>query len=203
MFVRVYSSYMRDANSFICQMIIRLLYVRTVPRGSKNMGDWGEKKDSHNNWWSPPELIKILKEEFPFDLDAAADHLNAICPTYITKEIDALTSPWDYKCVFVNPPYSQGMIGKFMKRAYEQHLEQKNTIVMLVPTYIDPKYWRDYVCQAHEIRHLVGRLQFLDNGVKKVSARFPSSLVIFKYISGKCYGKSPNTFNWDWKADLK
>lgn len=169
------------------------------------MGDWGEKKDSHNVWWTPPELITVLKKEFPFDLDVAADGENTICLAWYDEKLDALdpTNPWKGDYVWCNPPYEQGMIGKFMKKAYEQHLEQKNTIVMLVPTYIDPKYWRDYVCQAHEIRHLVGRLQFLDNGVKKVSARFPSSLVIFKYISGKCYGKSPNTFNWDWKADLK
>lgn len=104
--------------------------------------------------------------------------------------------------VYLNPPYGKGydhMLARFIKRAYEQHLEQRNTVVMLIPAYTDPKYWRDYCTKAHEIRFLTGRLAFLDHGVSKMSARFPSALVIFKWFPGVCY-KAANTWVWQWRS---
>ena len=91
-------------------------------------------------------------------------------------------------------------LGPFVERAYQQSQEQCNTIVVLIPTYTDTKYWRDYCCKAHEIRHLVGRLQFLDeDGMKKQSARFPSSVAVFKWLKGEKFGYAPHVWNWDWR----
>ena len=162
--------------------------------------------NSHNIWHTPPALVAVLMEEFQFDLDAAASADNTICPNFISEEQDALITPWVGRNVFVNPPYGRGndgsasLITAFIKRGYEQSLEQHNTVVMLIPTYSDPKYWRDYVCKAHEIRNLAGRLQFLDRGIKRMSARFPSSLIIFKWIKGEHFGKGPNVWTWDWRV---
>lgn len=151
-------------------------------------------------WLTPPELFQVLNSEFWFDMDAAATEDNTFCRHFISPEQDALVTLWDRNRVWCNPPYS--LIGPFVQRAYEQHLAHKNTIVMLIPTYTDPKYWRDYVTKAHEVRHLVGRVQFVDGnlGKKRMSARFPSSIVIFKYIPGVHYGKGPNIWSWDWRA---
>lgn len=160
-------------------------------------------ENSHSVWHTPDELIQVLKREFAFDLDAAATIDNSICERFISPEQNALVTPWDGRCVFVNPPYGEGLkssISLFVKRAYEQHLEFRNTMVMLLPTYSDPKYWSQYVMQAHEIRNLVGRLAFLDHGVRKTSARFPSSVVVWKFISGHHFGKAPNQWSWDWRA---
>lgn len=159
-------------------------------------------ENSHSEWWTPLELIKVLRQEFPFDLDAAANAENAICEKFISAEQDALKTPWEGRVVWCNPPYGNGnsaTIKDFVARGYEQQLVQKNTVVMLLPTYCDPKYWSEYVCEAYEIRDLVGRLSFLDSGQKKTSARFPSSIVIWKYIPGIHYGKSPNRWSWDWR----
>lgn len=168
------------------------------------MSDWAKKTNSHDSWLTPPELFKTLNEEFQFDLDAAASSENALCPDFLTESDNALITSWSAKSVWCNPPYS--LIGPFVKRAFEQSLEQKNTVVILIPTYTDPKYWRDYVTKAHEIRHLVGRLQFLDGACaggpqKKQSARFPSTVVVFKYIKGEHFGKGPNIWSWDWRKE--
>jgi len=163
------------------------------------MSNWAKKTDSHDLWLTPPNLVQVLNSEFQFDLDAAASPNNAICDNFITAEQNALHTPWKGRTVWCNPPYS--LIKEFTCRAYEEHIEQKNTTVLLLPTYTDPKYWRDYVTKSHEVRHLVGRLQFIDGnlGIKRMSARFPSSLIVFKYISGEHYGKSPNYWSWDWR----
>ena len=155
--------------------------------------------NSHDNWGTPKELIRVLDEEFRFDLDAAANIENTVCEQYLSQEQDALVTPWTGASVFVNPPYSQ--LPAFIKRGYEQSQEQMNTVVMLIPAYTDPRYWRDYCTKAHEIRFLTGRLSFLENGKKKTSARFPSVLVIFKWFPGVCY-KAPNIWTWDWRAEV-
>jgi phage N-6-adenine-methyltransferase len=160
---------------------------------------------SHDNWRTPTELFRVLNEEFEFDVDAAASKTNALCDTYITAEQDALKTQWLWNgdaratsAVWCNPPYS--LIGPFVQRAYEQSQEHHITTVVLIPTYTDPKYWRDYCSKAHEIRHLVGRLAFIDeDGMKKTSARFPSSVIIFKWIKGTHYGYAPHTWSWDWR----
>lgn len=160
--------------------------------------------DSHNDWWTPRDLFKILDDEFLFDLDAAASAENTLCPSFITEEQNALVTPWDAATVWCNPPYGKGWgsesLTYFVKRGYEQSVEQKNTVVMLLPAYTDPKYWAQYVMLAHEVRFLKGRLQFLDRGKTKMSARFPSVIVVWKWMPGIMYGKAPNQFVWDWRA---
>lgn len=149
-------------------------------------------------WHTPPAFFDVINSEFAFQLDAAASDSNALCGDYFTEKQDALVQEWNARKVYLNPPYS--LIGPFVKKAYEECQAQHNTVVVLIPTYSDPKYWRDYVCKAHEVRNLVGRLQFLENGKKKQSARFPSSLVVFKWIAGEHFGKSPNIWSWNWKT---
>jgi phage N-6-adenine-methyltransferase len=151
----------------------------------------------HDNWGTPPEFFNICNEEFNYELDAAASKENTLCPRYIDEQMNALVTPWDAKSVWCNPPYS--MLPAFIKRGYEQHVEHKNLVTVLVPAYTDPKYWSDYVMKAHEIRFLKGRLQYLENGKKKQSARFPSVLIVFKWISGEHYGKAPQQWVWDWR----
>jgi phage N-6-adenine-methyltransferase len=161
---------------------------------------------SHDIWGTPLDFFKVVDDEFHFDLDAAATASDTLCERYITPEQDALKTPWDGKNVWCNPPYGAGSTGSsgtlesFIARGFEQSNELHNTVVMLLPAYTDPKYWSNYVMRAHEVRFLKGRLKFRDNlGTATMSARFPSVLVIFKWLKGETFGKSPNIFNWDWR----
>lgn len=154
----------------------------------------------HDIWGTPLEFFRVVNQEFKFGLDAAATATDTLCERFISPEQDALVTPWDAATVWCNPPYTK--MAEFLQRGYEQSIDQGNTVVMLIPAYTDPKYWANYVMQAHEVRFLKGRLKFRDGlGTATMSARFPSVLVIFKYIHGLFYGKSPNQFVWDWKGN--
>jgi len=154
---------------------------------------------SHDNWRTPKELFAVLDAEFGFELDAAASAENTLCPYYLTDKQDALATPWGERDAFCNPPYT--LIGPFIQRAWEQSQEYHITTVVLVPAYTDPKYWSEWVMRAHEVRFLKGRLAFIDeDGMKKTSARFPSVVVVNKWIKGNHYGKGPNQWVWDWRA---
>lgn len=158
---------------------------------------------SHDNWQTPPELWELLNQEFGFVLDAAANEANALCPQYLTLEQDALVEPWittdtlTRGAVWCNPPYSR--LGEFVARGRAQAERYGITVVMLIPAYTDPKYWWDHVLEADEIRFLKGRVQFLEYGKKRTSARFPSVVVVWRGREGIMKG-FPQIRWWDWRA---
>jgi site-specific DNA-methyltransferase (adenine-specific) len=115
------------------------------------------------NWKTPKMFYKALDAEFDFDLDP--------CPP--NPKIDGLSIDWG-SCNFVNPPYNKIIL--WVKKAYEEWKKGK-TVVLLIPSRTDTRWWHDYVMSATEIRFIKGRLCFDDS---KHNAPFPSCLVIFK-----------------------
>ena len=128
------------------------------------------------DWKTPRALYQALDAEFRFDFDP--------CPAN-SKE-NGLESEWE-NINFVNPPYGRE-IGKWIQKGFEENLKGK-TVVFLLPSRTDTKWWHDFVMKATEIRFIRGRLRFDD---QKNSAPFPSAIVVFK---PKKYGKQ----NWQKK----
>lgn len=128
-----------------------------------------------NTWGTPTSFYRSLDREFNFTLDPCASDSNAKCPKYYTEADDGLTQDWGGETVFMNPPYGRD-IKKWIKKAYEESLKPKTTVVCLIPSRTDTRYWHDYVMKAKEIRFVKGRLKFGDS---KNAAPFPSAVVIF------------------------
>lgn len=118
-----------------------------------------------DNWSTPEEVYNGLNEEFNFTFDP--------CPLNENPEFNGLEIEWG-ESNFVNPPFSK--IKDWCKKSFEEW-ERGKTVVMLIPSRTDTKYWHDYVMKANEIRFIKGRLRF---GGHKNSAPFPSAIVIFK-----------------------
>lgn len=151
------------------------------------------KDDQKNSWGTDPVIFNALDKEFDFCLDAAANDNNHKCYWYLTKEDDAIKTDWNYiiekhchgtgyggKNVFINPPYGEGFIKKFMNKC----IEQKNkgvTSVMLVPATLDAQWLP--INEIHEIRIVTGgRLSFYHPETnKKVNGNTKGSMfVIFR-----------------------
>lgn len=115
------------------------------------------------DWKTPKVLFQALDAEFHFDYDP--------CPT--KPKVDGLASKWG-NINFVNPPYGKE-ITRWIQKGYEEYLNRK-TVVFLVPSRTDTRWWHDYIMQATEIRFIRGRLKFDDH---KNSAPFPSAIVVF------------------------
>jgi len=115
------------------------------------------------NWKTPRMFFKALDAEFHFDFDPCPEN-----PTF-----DGLAVDWGERS-FVNPPYGNH-IGMWLKKGHEESLKGK-TVVFLIPSRTDTRWWHDYVMKAHEVRFIKGRLKFDDH---KNSAPFPSAIVIF------------------------
>jgi phage N-6-adenine-methyltransferase len=124
-------------------------------------------------WATPQEFFDKYNEKYHFTLDPCATPDNAKCTVYFTEADDGLKQQW-VGIVWMNPPYGRS-IGKWMKKAYESSL-QGATVVCLVPSRTDTKWWHDYAMKG-DIEFIKGRLKF---GNSKNSAPFPSAVVIFK-----------------------
>lgn len=118
-----------------------------------------------DNWSTPIDVFQSLNSEFNFDFDP--------CPLNDNPSTDGLLIEWG-NSNYVNPPYSN--ISKWCEKAFKEWLLGK-TVVMLIPSRTDTKYWHDYIMKANEIRFIKGRLKFGDS---KNSAPFPSAIIVFK-----------------------
>lgn len=128
-------------------------------------------------WETPQGLYDELNSEFRFNLDVCANIENTKCPKYFSKGQDALRQDWYVhgRVCWCNPPYGRGVID-WVKKAYEESLKSA-TVVMLLPSRTDVKWFHDYCLPYGEIRFIKGRLKF---GGADNSAPFPSMVVIFR-----------------------
>ena len=124
-------------------------------------------KSEKQNWKTPKAFYQALDAEFRFDFDP--------CPP--KPDFDGLSIEWG-AVNFVNPPYSQ--VARWVKKGYQESVKGK-TVVFLIPSRTDTRWWHEYVMAAKEIRFIKGRLIFEGS---KFNAPFPSCVVIFKSKEG-------------------
>jgi len=131
------------------------------------------------DWETPPELIADLEREFgPFDLDPACWPHTAKAPKFYTPEDNGLAQPWFGK-VFLNPPYGRE-ISQWTAKAAEERARVEH-IILLLPARTDTAWWHDHIIpNASEIRFLRGRVKFLLDGESRMSAPFPSAVVVMR-----------------------
>src|SRR4051812_4005617 len=146
-----------------------------------------------DEWETPRDLFAELNCEFAFTLDAAATSENRKCSDYCgldhytPSRRDALQADWLAicdetfgRCVWLNPPYSK--CREFIAKASEE-AQKGCTVVCLVPSRTDTKWWHEHVWDYDsprpgvEVRFLKGRVKF---GEGKNSAPFPSDVIIFR-----------------------
>lgn len=131
-------------------------------------------------WNTPDEIYRELDKEFKFDFDPCPanekDRYNS-GQSLNGLPYDGLQIEWG-RSNFVNPPYGRE-IGKWVAKGYAEALKGK-TVVLLIPSRTDSKWWHNYIMKSNEIRFIKGRLKFKG---AKWSAPFPSAIVIFKESS--------------------
>jgi site-specific DNA-methyltransferase (adenine-specific) len=130
-----------------------------------------------DDWRTPPEVFGPLNKEFAFDLDAAANYGNTLCPRFLS---DALTvSEWPGERIFCNPPYGR-MTEQFVRRAADE-ADRGKTVVCLIPVRTRAAWWHECVlARASEIRFIRKRVTFRNpSGGQKREPTFDSCIVVF------------------------
>lgn len=145
-----------------------------------------------DEWRTPQEMFEALDAEFGFDLDVAARAENCWKEHYLGPDRgrpdreDALTCHWAAlgPVCWLNPPYSK--CREFITKA-AQEARRGATVVCLVPSRTDTRWWHSEVWDAEnnrcrpgvEVRFIKGRLKF---GNSENSAPFPSVVIIFRPV---------------------
>lgn len=149
-----------------------------------------------DEWRTPQALFEALDAEFGFDVDAAATAENTWKDRYFGLDHvdaylrDALTiERWVCygQTVWLNPAYSK--CRAFIAKAAQQ-ARQGCTVVCLVPSRTDTRWFHDHVWDAEhdrcrpgvEIRFIKGRLKF---GESTNPAPFPSVIIVFRPVTQK------------------
>ena len=127
-----------------------------------------------DEWETPQELYTALNRRFKFTLDPCSTKENHLCNKYFTKEDNGLSKEWKGETVFVNPPYSK--IKQWVEKCYKEHEKNGTTVVMLIPSRTDTRYFHDYIYHKADIEFIKGRLHFSNS---KNNAPFPSMIVIY------------------------
>ena len=128
-------------------------------------------------WRTPPELFARLNRRFQFDYDAFASHDNALCELYSTVDgtfyraadpvmyyghetEDGLTFSWQDRRVFMNPPYTRGLIEKCVEKAYNERNDAA-IIVALIPAATETRWFQQYILPHCHIDWLPKRVVFI------------------------------------------
>jgi phage N-6-adenine-methyltransferase len=141
----------------------------------------GRYNGNGREWETPPELFKLLDDEFHFTLDPCATDLNAKCRRYFTEKDNGLTQPWrragTRPNVFMNPPYGREIAAWTRKARGEA--EFGALVVGLLPASTDLAWWHEDVVGHAEVRYIRGRVRFLTGGPYRASGFFASVIVIW------------------------
>ena len=129
---------------------------------------------SKDDWGTPDKLFKTLDNYFGFTLDVCATPENAKCRRFFTLAEDGLSKEWQGVC-FMNPPYGH-QIKSWVAKA-KASADSGATVVCLLPSRTDTRWWHDYVMKAAKIYFIRGRLRL--QGATN-SAPFPSTVVVFQ-----------------------
>lgn len=148
---------------------------------------------------TPQPVFDALDKEFHFTLDVCASAENTKCAQYCSGPCKlpelcncGLCSEWGDNICWMNPPYSNGVIGQWIDKAISAVISGA-TVVCLTHLAVSPKWARKMSESGilHELRGVYPRIQFLDQGSSNARDSMISVL--------NWYSKEPKFSFWTWK----
>ena len=127
------------------------------------------------NWCTPPKYVRAIRKFFSstIELDPCSNEhsiMNAKVE-YCLPETDGLNASWDYRTVFVNPPYGADRergttIRHWLRKSADAHSRHGAEVLALVPVATNTRHWKLYVWgAARAVAFLYDtRLRFLVDG---------------------------------------
>lgn len=117
-----------------------------------------------NEWYTPVEYIEAARKVLGcIDLDPATSEFGqsrVLAQDFFTKDDDGLKKEWNGR-VWLNPPYSQPLIGKFIEKAISE-LDDSNIDQMIILThnYTDTAWFHLAESRAACLCFTKGRIRF-------------------------------------------
>lgn len=129
----------------------------------------------NKHWGTPPKYVEAVKAFFggQIDLDPCSNEWSVVDAKveYRLPEHDGLKASWNFKRIFVNPPYGKDRNRGTGIKSWLQRCELANSmhgseVLALVPVAVNTTHWKKYVFgKARSLCFLADtRLKFLVNG---------------------------------------
>jgi phage N-6-adenine-methyltransferase len=150
------------------------------------------QNSGENEWYTPKSYIdaatKVLGK---IDLDPASSDKaqeTVKATTYYTKETNGLTKPWTGR-VFMNPPYSSDLIGKFTSK-YVGHVKAKDITagIVLVNNATETTWFQELAQVSKMICFPSKRIRFL-NLVGTVGAPLQGQALLYAGQAGQQFAE--------------
>jgi hypothetical protein len=142
------------------------------------MGSHQSAASETDTWFTPPEIIDALGGVDSFDLDPCShrERPYATARQHFTVEDNGLLQPWHGR-VWLNPPYSTALVGRFLGRMVEHG---RGIALIFARTETDP-FNRFVWGGASGLLFLRGRLNFhrLDGSRAATNSGAPSVLISY------------------------
>ena len=126
------------------------------------------------DWCTPLKYVKAIVEMFDgsIELDPCSNKYSIVnAKTEFMLPSDGLSKLWNYRTIYVNPPYGADRVRKttikdWIKKSYESYIEFGSEILLLVPVATNTSHWKNYIFgKAVSICFLYDtRLKFIING---------------------------------------
>lgn len=126
------------------------------------------------HWGTPPVYVEAVRKVLGnIELDPCSNGFSVVKARveYSLPKHDGLNESWNYRTIFVNPPYgsdpSRGTrIRDWLERCARAHRQHKSEVLALVPVATNTGHWKSHVWGAATgVAFLYDtRLKFLVNG---------------------------------------
>ncbi len=149
------------------------------------------------DWLTPPWVLDCVGRVDRIDLDpcASSEKKWQFAARNYTLKDDGLALPWfgGYDgLVFVNPPYSEGIVKRWAVKAVEE-VKRDNEIVLLLPAYLERHWWTKVLYPAFDSCCYLGRrVVFIDpdTGEPGGSSGWFPSVVVYLGDRAKVFEKA-------------
>jgi hypothetical protein len=127
------------------------------------------------HWCTPEKYVDAVREMFKgnIELDPCSNEYSIVKANieYMLPKDDGLLKEWDYKTIYVNPPYGADRTRKttirdWLKKCAETHKKYNSEILALIPVATNTSHWKYYIFgEASAICFLNDtRLKFIIDG---------------------------------------
>jgi hypothetical protein len=127
------------------------------------------------HWCTPQKYVEAVKKMFNNDieLDPCSNKYSIVNASvkYMLPENDGLSETWNFRTIYVNPPYGADRIRgttikNWLKKCVEAHKKYGSEVLALIPVATNTAHWKYYVFgEAASICFLYDtRLKFIING---------------------------------------
>lgn len=127
------------------------------------------------DWCTPPKYVKAVRSMFggAVELDPCSNHWSIVGAEreFALPETDGLCQNWNYRTIYVNPPYGSDRergtsIRNWLYKCAHAHTHFDSEVLALVPVATNTRHWKEYVWGAATAVCFLydTRLKFLENG---------------------------------------